>query len=142
MDSDFIDKYAVTRREFRERYKDVYDEVVGDLIGELRGTPIDPEPHEERSLRAVAEAAIRYARELTRDRHNPVFRARYSKAEHQLRDELQSWQRGCELRAAEHEARRQAGREAQERAKKEERRRRREAKKAKLAADGSSTSAQ
>lgn len=135
MDSEFTNKYAASRPDLRDRFKEVYDEVVDDMINELRGTPIDPEPYEERSLRAVAVAAIRYARELTRDRSSPIFAARHMKAQHRLADELEHWHRDRERRAAERAAQRQTEREAVERAKKEERRRRREAKKTKLAAD-------
>ncbi len=139
MESDFIDRYAGARPELRAGIAAAYDAVVQDLINELRGAPIDPEPREERTLRSVAVAAIHYARELTRDRYSPIFAARFSKAEQRLSEALEHWHRECERRAAEWEAQQQAEREALERAKKEERRRKREAKKAKLAADGSST---
>jgi hypothetical protein len=142
MESDFIEMYAANRPHERDWLKAVYDDVIEDLVNELRGESVHPQHDEERSLRAVAVAAIRYARELTRDRNSTIFAARHLQAQSRLSSELWHWQKKREQEAAEWEAQRQAEREAQTRAKKEERRRRREAKKAKQGADGSSTPTQ
>jgi hypothetical protein len=138
MDSDFIDRYAGAHADRRAGIRAAYDEVVEDLIAELRKVQAYPDFPEQRSIHAVAEAAIRYARELTRNIDPRMLAARKTRAFDRLQDELRDWHDGCVRRAAEREAKRIAEYEARERAKKEERRRRREAKKAKLAVEPAS----
>jgi hypothetical protein len=132
MESDFVSRYPTTTAEQRAGLRAAYAAVVEDLIAELRDAPIDPDLPDERSMRAVAEAAIRYARELTRDRGSSFFEARLARARYRFRDELRVWLQGLEDRKACKEAERAAQEAAIELEKKEERKRRRAAKLAKL----------
>lgn len=138
MESDILDKYAAARPEARPAIKALYNDAVDDLATTVREATMGAMDTELRALGSVAEAAVRYAREFTRDQDLRTANALRMKAETRLSDALHSWQSDQEDRAAKRVAEQKAAREAQERAKKEERRRRREAKKAKLAADGPS----